>query len=221
MIACGASLPLHRRSLCRLTSPSPLTAPDSVSTAARLGSSGSATGGAPGPRQPHRAAASPGRLGDGVQQRRRLAAPAFPSPLTAPASSPLTATAPASSPLTACRAGLRLRRCRTIRRRRRLSSPLSTPSQRRCPDPSSRPDGGAQQPCSSRRGRSMRMAAGRRWGRAEAASTRSVRARQQLASQQPRAREHGGVLAQDWDNGSPKSDEQHMLPYGEWFATSQ
>lgn len=48
----------------------------------------------------------------------------------------------------------------------------------------SRPDAGAQRRCSSWRSRSMRKAAGRRWGRAEAASTRSVRAQQQLATAQ-------------------------------------
>lgn len=50
----------------------------------------------------------------------------------------------------------------------------------------SRPDAGAQRRCSSwrSRSRSMRKAAGRRWGRAEAASTRSVRAQQQLATAQ-------------------------------------
>lgn len=48
----------------------------------------------------------------------------------------------------------------------------------------SRPDAGAQRRCSSWRSRSMRKAAGRRCGRAEAASTRSVRAQQQLATAQ-------------------------------------
>ncbi|XP_052164181.1 uncharacterized protein LOC127781283 isoform X2 [Oryza glaberrima] len=72
MTACGAGLLLHCRSLCWLTPPSPLTAPDSVSTAAGLGSSGSAAGGAPGPR----ATTSRGGVPRAARRRRAAASTA-------------------------------------------------------------------------------------------------------------------------------------------------